>query len=164
QATGLATRFCEEFFATLISSRLEETLAERQRQLQPLSPIGREERLCPIQEVHCRPDVASDRRPPTGLLERGSGSDGQIVLVLTERPALEPVSERLLEVVADDLLVLAIARDPLEPMRDGDVLARTRGSRNLCIATSRTSACQKTYSTSAVSSGVSGEQALSLST
>ena len=110
----------------------ESALPERGRQVRKereSSRIGRvEQRLGAAQEVGDRPHVVAGERAGTRRGEPVRGPTGEPSRLVVERPERLSVPERLLEVVADDLVLLlgAIAADASDPR--GEPLVQVRSA------------------------------------
>ena len=93
--------------------------ARSARQLDPLRIVVLAQRGGPPQQVRGRRHVAPGERAAPGVAELGAARRADLPALGVERAELRPVAERLLEVVAEDLLELllaaALAVDALGP-------------------------------------------------
>jgi hypothetical protein len=85
--------------------------------------VGGEERRGAREEVNGGP-VGACECPEPGVREQDRRAVGEPSLPLADRPELGPVAVRLLEVVADDLLVAAPFS--LQPVREAGMKLRSR--------------------------------------
>ena len=91
------------------SPRLVERVAVGQHQLEPLEAVGGQERGGAAEQVRAGVDVAAVVGAPAGGAEVAAGARGEGAGVVVERAELGAVAVGLLEVVAEDLVVLADA-------------------------------------------------------
>lgn len=108
------------------SSLLGERVGGVQAEPRALRMPGREQGGGSAQQVGRRRDVAPSERTPAGGREVAGSTDADLPDLLIVRRELLQREERLLEVIAPDLLELedAIRRDALEPVDEPDVELR----------------------------------------
>ena len=117
-APRLLDRLVEHGLGVGEATDLEQRLAVVRQQLEPRVRFVREERDRPLEQVRRRGHVAPRERAPTRRRQPPRPVRAERPSVVVERPELGQVAVRLLQVVAEDLLVLgrALAVDAVRPL------------------------------------------------
>ncbi len=123
-------RLTERILCFAETPGLQHCLAGFREELEPALDILREERVGALEQVRGGRRVAARERPASRRGQPPGAVGTERAAVVVERPELGQIAMRLLEVVAEDLLVLrrALAVDAVGPL---DELLVERGPRAL---------------------------------
>src|SRR5215218_6719445 len=128
---GTSRRLVEHGLRLLELAPLNQRTAERAQELEPPMVVLRQETRSALEQFPRRRCVVPRERAPSSAGEHRPGALAESTGAGSARPELEPCRVCLLEVVAQDLVVLrgAVARLPLEPLCEAFVEVRAEGLR-----------------------------------
>ena len=113
---------------------LDERRPEVRQDAEPQRVVGSEQRARPREEVDRGRVVAAGERLFARGREAPPGGVGELPLAFARRSELEPVPVRLLQVIADDLVLLAErSAGPSSHVREPLVQVRARGLRDRVV-------------------------------